>query len=162
MNETIEEKLTKRIQELEERNQLLENELQEIKIEKMSYMELLDINHEESDTEPESFESFPSDIRHEIQEDLEKEEMIVNLGVKISRLQYEISEYFHMIRQMIVAEDNDYERYKIEKRNFYKMMEVFYTIYKGENKLDVFELLIKIIRKQKKVYECDQKITLLV
>jgi hypothetical protein len=153
--------LEEKIKELEEINQKLENEIDILKIEKMSYMELLDINHEESDTEQECLDDFPSDIRREIEYDLEREDQIVELGVKISRLQYEMSEYFHMIRQTIPQNHNDYDRYKMEKRSFYKMIEVFYSIYNGENKLDVFELLIKILRKQKKVYECDQKISLL-
>ncbi|NBP58036.1 hypothetical protein EBU71_16155 [bacterium] len=67
-----------------------------------------------------------------------------------------------MIRQNIPTDKNDYERYKVEKRNFYKMIEVFHEIYRGENKLDIFELLIKILRKQKKVYECDQEMNLLL
>ena len=154
--------LQEKIEQLQERNRRLESEIEDLKIEKISYMELLDMNHEESDTDYENLEDFPSDIRREIESDLEKENQIVDLGVKISRLQYEISEYFHMIRQNISIEQNDYERYKVEKRNFYKMIEVFHEIYKGENKLDVFELLIKILRKQKRVYECDQEMNLLL
>ena len=161
-NQYHEECLRERVFQLEERNRALESEIEDLRIEKIAYMELLDGNHEESDTDHENLDDFPSDIRKEIESDLEKEDQIVNLGVKISRLQYEISEYFHMIRQDIPTDKNDYERYKVEKRNFYKMIEVFYDIYKGENKLDIFELLIKILRKQKKVYECDQEMNLLL
>ena len=149
------------VQHLKEQIRHLESRIDDLKIERMSYMELLDLNHEDSETD-DDLNELSSEIRQEIESDLIKEEKITNLGVKISRLHYEISEYFHMIRQGITPEKSDYERYKMEKRNLYKTIETFYTIYQGENKLDVFDILIKILRKQKKVYQCDQEMTQLL
>jgi hypothetical protein len=150
------------VQNLRKQIRHLESKIDDLKIERMSYMELLDLNHEDSETDEDDLHELSSEIRQEIESDLIKEEKITNLGVKISRLHYEISEYFHMIRQGITSEKSDYERYKMEKRNLHKTIETFYTIYQGENKLDVFDILIKILRKQKKVYQCDQEMTQLL
>lgn len=96
------------------------------------------------------------DASSEIRKDIEKEDRIINLGLEISRLQFEVSELFHVIKRDLT--ENEYERYKMEKRSFHKMVNVFYDIFKHENKLEVFNILIKILKKQKKIFDFDNQI----
>lgn len=97
-----------------------------------------------------------SEVRKEIEDNIEKEDRIINLGLEINRLQFEVSELFHVIKKDL--NENEYERYKMEKRNFHKMVNVFYDIFKNENKLEVFNILIKILKKQKKIFDYDCQI----
>jgi hypothetical protein len=119
-----------------------------------------DEDTEDTETECETeteIEIVSSDIRKELESDLEKEDRLIELGLEINRLQFEISEHFHQIKKELL--DGDYERYKIEKRNFYKMIDVLYNIYQGKDKFEIFNILITILSKQKKVFEYDHEIS---
>lgn len=149
-----------KIQSLEYKIQELQQKNEEMMNERSNYLELLD-TCETSDSDVDELNPINDlsiDVQLTNQEELRNEDRIVYLGVKISRLQYEISECFHAIRDGIMQDQNEYERYKIEKRNFYKFVDTFYNIYRGENKLDVFDILIKILKKEKKIYQCDSEI----
>jgi len=140
----------------------LEDKIEELESDKEYYTFLYEkepeeITEEDTETDLETdIEYASSDIRKEVENDIEKEDKLINLGLEISRLQFEISELFHLLKKDLT--DVEYERYKAEKRAYYKIIEVLHSIYKGPNKLDIFDILIKIIKKEKRVYECDSEL----
>lgn len=140
-----------------------EDKIDELEAEKEAYQFFC--REEESDDVPGEPSDEPNihlenadidDASSEIRKDIEKEDRIINLGLEISRLQFEVSELFHVIKRDLT--ENEYERYKMEKRSFHKMVNVFYDIFKHEDKLEVFNILIKILKKQKKIFDFDNQI----
>lgn len=93
------------------------------------------------------------ETKKEYYSDLEKEDMLVEYALQINQLQFETSELFHEMKDKV--EEKDYQEYKKYKRNFYAMIETFYKIYGGEDKLYIFDILIEIMRKQRLVYKLD-------
>ena len=158
------ENLTKKCNTYETKIKELEDKIDELESDKEYYTFLYEKEPEEIEEDTENTETdletdieyASSDIRKEVENDIEKEDKLINLGLEISRLQFEISELFHLLKKDIT--DIEYERYKIEKRSYYKLIEVLHSIYKGSNKLDMFDILIKIIKKEKRVYECDSEL----
>jgi hypothetical protein len=161
LDETYQEikQLTEKCKSYETKIKDLEDKIEDLESDKEYYKFLYEEPEIEEDTEntetdiETDVEYASSEIRKEIENDIEKEDKLINLGLEINRLQFEISELFHLFKKDIT--DIEYERYKTEKRNYYKLIEVLNSIYKGENKLDIFDILIKIIKKEKRVYECD-------
>jgi hypothetical protein len=144
-----------------------EDKIEELESEKEAYQffcreeESDDIHGEPSDEQNIKLENIiaddaSSEIRKDIEDNIEKEDRIISLGLEISRLQFEVSELFHVIKRDLT--ENEYERYKMEKRSFHKMVNVFYDIFKHEDKLEVFNILIKILKKQKKIFDYDNQI----
>lgn len=140
----------------------LEDKVEDLESDKEYYKFLYEESPTEEDTEntetdiETDVEYASSEIRKEVESDIEKEDKLINLGLEINRLQFEISELFHLFKKDLT--DVEYERYKTEKRNYHKIIEVLYSIYKGENKLDIFDILVKILKKEKRVYECDTEL----
>jgi len=157
--------LTEKCNSYETKIKDLEEKIEELESDKEYYTFLYEKEPEEIEEDTENTETdletdieyASSDIRKEVENDIEKEDRLINLGIEISRLQFEISELFHLLKKDIT--DVEYERYKTEKRSYYKLIEVLHSIYKGPNKLDIFDILIKIIKKEKRVYECDAELS---
>jgi len=148
LHQTI-EKLNKIIKEQEDK-------IDELESEKEAYNFFYREEEPDEFVQDNDFEDASSEIRKDIEDNIEKEDKIINLGLDISRLQFEVSELFHLIKRDLT--ENEYERYKMEKRNFYKTVNVFYDIFKNEDRLEVFNILIKILKKQKKIFDYDNQI----
>ena len=156
--------LTQKCNSYESKIKDLEEKIEELESDKEYYTFLYEKEPEEIEEDTENTETdletdieyASSDIRKEVENDIEREDKLINLGLEISRLQFEISELFHLLKKDLT--DVEYERYKTEKRSYYKLIEVLHSIYKGPNKLDIFDILIKIIKKEKRVYECDSEL----
>ncbi len=95
------------------------------------------------------------EMKKEYDEECDIEDKMINNALIISQLQYETSELFHELKEEI--DEEKYNDYKKQKRNFYAMIDTFYNLYQGD-KLYIFDILISILRKQRRVYKLDQEI----
>ena len=87
---------------------------------------------------------------------MEKEDRLVECALMINQLQFEVSELFLTIKNNLP--EDKIEEYKKQKRNLYKMIDVFYNNFKGEDKFEVFDIITEIVEKERKVYELDEEI----
>lgn len=92
----------------------------------------------------------------EYQSDIEKEDRLVECALMINQLQFEVAELFQTIKKNL-SEDK-IEEYKKQKRNLYKMIDMFYNNFKGEDKFEIFDIIVEIVEKERKVYELDEEI----
>jgi hypothetical protein len=92
----------------------------------------------------------------EYQSDIEKEDRLVECALMINQLQFEVSELFLNIKKNLPEDKID--EYKKQKRNLYKMLDIFYNNFQGEDKFEIFDTIIEIVEKERKVYELDEEI----
>jgi hypothetical protein len=121
----------------------------------MSLDEKCNINEKTKIGEDEFLSNLSEQEKEEYDNSMKKENRMVFLGLEISRLQFEISELFQAIKEDISEEE--YVKYKSEKRNFLNSINVLHSIYKGD-KSEIFEIFSNIIRKQRKLYEYDMEL----
>jgi hypothetical protein len=95
-------------------------------------------------------------LQAEYENDLMKEEDIVDLALQQNELQFEIHEIFNDIKQNL--QDNNVDLYKQYKREFLKAIDGFYHIVNDEYKSRLFDTLLDIVDKESTVYEVDEKI----
>lgn len=100
--------------------------------------------------------SLDEETKKEYYSELEKEDLLVEYALQINQLQYETAELFSEIKRCVP--DGSYNEYKKQKRAFYAMIELFYKIYEGDDKLYIFDVLIEALRKQRRVYKLDDLI----
>lgn len=101
--------------------------------------------------------SLDDEEKKEYDNDMELEDILINNALILSQLQYETSELFHELKGGNLSEDK-YKEYKKHKRNFYAAIDSFYRIYDGGDKLYIFDILVQILRKQRRVYKLDEEI----
>jgi len=121
----------------------------------MSLDEKCNINEKTKIVEDEFLSNLSEQEKEDYDNSMRKENRMVFLGLEISRLQFEISELFQAIKEDL--SDEEYAKYKSEKRNFLNSINVLHSIYKGDNS-EIFEIFTNIIRKQKKLYEYDMEL----
>jgi hypothetical protein len=107
--------------------------------------------------------------------EVEAEERMVEIALEMNELHFECSEIFHIIKKGLGAplSEKDYQEYKKHKRNFYSIITFFYDNFKsqynepidstdddeeGGNKLIVFDVLIKALKMQKRIYKLDEEL----
>jgi len=101
------------------------------------------------------------EIREEYNEDIERENDIIEMALEINQLQFEIHEHFCNIKEYILKDDNreeKYEKYKNFKRDFLKIIDTTYKYIDEEYKRKYFDELFDIIEKQSILYELDENI----
>lgn len=101
------------------------------------------------------------EIREEYNEDIERENDIIEMALEINQLQFEIHEHFCKIKEYILKDDNreeKYEKYKNFKRDFLKIIDTTYKYIDEEYKRKYFDELFDIIEKQSILYELDESI----
>jgi hypothetical protein len=143
----------------------------------MTYEEKIKF-HEECEKDLEEAElSLDESTKRAYENDMEREDRMIECALEINELQFEVSEIFKTLKSCI--NKNKHEDYKKYKRNFYAMLDFFYHNYrphgsnsdegrdpsKGdlgscneEEKIDVFDLISEIVDKEKRVYELDEEI----
>jgi len=101
------------------------------------------------------------EIREEYNEDIERENDIIEMALEINQLQFEIHEHFCKIKEYILKDDNreeKYEKYKNFKRDYLKIIDTTYKYIDEEYKRKYFDELFDIIEKQSILYELDENI----
>ncbi len=122
----------------------------------MSYDDKVKYN-EECEKELENAETnLDLSTKRTYQSDMEKEDRMIDCALEINELQFEVSELFKSLK--INIDETIHEEYKKHKRAFYRLIDFFYNNYKGEEKVEIFDILIDMLDKEKKVYELDEEI----
>ena len=123
----------------------------------MTYSEKLKLN-EDSERELERAKNcLDSATLKEYESAIEKEDRLIDCALEQNQLQFEISELFKNIKRSVREES--YEDYKKYKRSFYTLIDGMYKIVEEPiEKIDMFDILIDVIEKQKKVYQIDEEI----
>ena len=126
---------------------------------------LLNKDVKENNTDEKEFENIlnncSEEIREEYNEDIERENDIIEMALEINQLQFEIHEHFCKIKEYILKDDNKeekYEKYKNFKRDFLKIIDTTYKYIDEEYKRKYFDELFDIIEKQSILYELDENI----
>jgi hypothetical protein len=103
------------------------------------------------------------------QEDVQKEDRMIEIALQINKLQYEIGELFKDIKQNIKTDKTD--EYKKNKKLWYEIIDSLYENYIPKtdddketyiDKNELFDKLILILKKQKKSYIYDEELKYLV
>lgn len=100
-------------------------------------------------------ESLDEDIKHNYIKENEIGDRMVDIALEMNQIHFDCAELFHPIKDNISEEE--YKLYKKHKRNFYAMISCFYDI-KKNNKEEVFDILLRAIRMQKRVYSLDNEL----
>ena len=122
----------------------------------MTSQEKINSSKESQKRLEEALTHLDEDQLKEYQSDMEKEDRLVECALMINQLQFEVSELFLTIKNNLP--EDKIEEYKKQKRNLYKMIDVFYNNFKGEDKFEVFDIITEIVEKERKVYELDEEI----
>ena len=127
-----------------------------------SLREINSIKEKEDEKEYENIlNNCSEEIREEYNEDIERENDIIEMALEINQLQFEIHEHFCKIKEYILKDDNreeKYEKYKNFKRDFLKIIDTTYKYIDEEYKRKYFDELFDIIEKQSILYELDENI----
>jgi hypothetical protein len=142
----------------------------------MSYEEKLKYNKDMEKEEENLINSLEENsLKREYMAEVEAEERMVEIALEMNELHFECSEIFHIIKKGLGAplSEKDYQEYKKHKRNFYSIITFFYDNFKsqynepidstdddeeGGNKLIVFDVLIKALKMQKRIYKLDEEL----
>lgn len=95
-------------------------------------------------------------LQEEYEQDLMKEEDIVDLALQQNELQFEIHEIFNEVKQNVSK--SNLELYKQYKRELLRSIDGFYNIINDDFKNKLFDRLQDIIEKENQVYDIDEKI----
>ena len=127
-----------------------------------SLKDLNSVKEKENEKEYENIlNNCSEEIREEYNEDIERENDIIEMALEINQLQFEIHEHFCKIKEYILKDDNreeKYEKYKNFKRDFLKIIDTTYKYIDEEYKRKYFDELFDIIEKQSILYELDENI----
>jgi hypothetical protein len=123
--------------------------------EDMSFDEKCNINEKIKLEEETILSNLSEQEKEEYDNNINKEHRMIFLGIEISRLQFEINELFQNIKEDL--NEDAYIIYKNEKKAFLNSISTFYNLYKYD-KDDLFDILLNIIRKQKKIYQYDYEL----
>ena len=142
----------------------------------MSYEEKLKYNKDMEKEEENLINSLEENsLKREYMAEVEAEERMVEIALEMNELHFECSEIFHIIKKGLGAplSEKDYQEYKKHKRNFYSIITFFYDNFKsqynepidstdddeeGGNKTIVFDVLIKALKMQKRIYKLDEEL----
>jgi len=143
----------------------------------MTYEEKLKHNQEKEREQKDLENSLEENsVKREYLAEVENEERMVDIALEMNELHFECSELFKIIKRGLGAplSENEYIEYKKHKRNFYSIITHFYSNFKGEenvlsdlseeesdevsNKLIVFDVLIKVLKSQKRIYKLDEEL----
>jgi hypothetical protein len=142
----------------------------------MSYEEKLKYNKDREKEEEDLANSLEENsLKREYLAEVEAEERMVDIALEMNELHFECSEIFHIIKKGLGAplSEKDYQEYKKHKRNFYSIITFFYENFKiqhnepidstdddddGINKTIVFDVLIKALKMQKRIYKLDEEL----
>lgn len=142
----------------------------------MSYEEKLKYNKDREKEEEDLANSLEENsLKREYLAEVEAEERMVDIALEMNELHFECSEIFHIIKKGLGAplSEKDYQEYKKHKRNFYSIITFFYENFKTQhnepidsadddddccNKSIVFDVLIKALKMQKRIYKLDEEL----
>lgn len=118
-------------------------------------------------------------VKREYLAEIENEERMVDIALEMNELHFECSEIFKVIKKGLGGHlsENEYIDYKKHKRNFYSIITHFHSNFKvvspvesllsdisedeieeDVNKLVVFDVLIKVLKTQKRIYKLDEEL----
>ena len=149
------------ILELSEKNDLLKSEIKSFDTllgysPNMTFQDKIEQNEKCEKEIEEARLSLDEASLKQYDEDMEKEDKLIENALRISELQFETSELFKEMKKDI--DEKDIVTYKKHKRSVYAIVDSLFSIYKGEDKFYFFDLLIDILEKQKSVYQLDNEI----
>jgi hypothetical protein len=158
----LQEKLDYKTKELKEYENILCFHSSDSDDEDDSLKDLNSLKEKENEKEYENIlNNCSEEIREEYNEDIERENDIIEMALEINQLQFEIHEHFCKIKEYILKDDNreeKYEKYKNFKRDFLKIIDTTYKYIDEEYKRKYFDELFDIIEKQSILYELDENI----
>ncbi len=143
----------------------------------MTYEEKLKYNKDkEKDQEDLKNSLEENSLKREYLAEVEAEERMVDIALEMNELHFECSEIFHIIKKGLGAplSEKEYQEYKKHKRNFYSIITFFYENFKNTHtpeevestdddantsgKMTVFDVLIKVLKMQKRIYKLDEEL----
>ena len=115
-------------------------------------------------------------VKREQLAEIENEERMVDIALEMNELHFECSELFKIIKKGLGGHlsEEEYIDYKKHKRNFYSIITHFHSNFSNTdtlisdisedeveedvNKLVVFDVLIKVLKTQKRIYKLDEEL----
>ena len=117
-------------------------------------------------------------VKREYLAEIENEERMVDIALEMNELHFECSELFKIIKKGLGGHlsEEEYIDYKKHKRNFYSIITHFHSNFISKpadtlisdisedeveeevNKLVVFDVLIKVLKTQKRIYKLDEEL----
>ena len=115
-------------------------------------------------------------VKREYLAEIENEERMVDIALEMNELHFECSELFKIIKMGLGGHlsEEEYIDYKKHKRNFYSIITHFHSnftntdtllsdisedeVEEDVNKLVVFDVLIKVLKTQKRIYKLDEEL----
>jgi hypothetical protein len=115
-------------------------------------------------------------VKREYLAEIENEERMVDIALEMNELHFECSELFKIIKKGLGGHlsEEEYIDYKKHKRNFYSIITHFHSNFSNTdtlisdisedeveediNKLVVFDVLIKVLKTQKRIYKLDEEL----
>ena len=116
-------------------------------------------------------------VKREYLAEIENEERMVDIALEMNELHFECSELFKIIKKGLGGHlsEEEYIDYKKHKRNFYSIITHFHSnftkntdtlisdisedeVEEDTNKLVVFDVLIKVLKTQKRIYKLDEEL----
>ena len=115
-------------------------------------------------------------VKREYLAEIENEERMVDIALEMNELHFECSELFKIIKKGLGGHlsEEEYIDYKKHKRNFYSIITHFHSnftntdtllsdisedeVEEDVNKLVVFDVLIKVLKTQKRIYKLDEEL----
>ena len=117
-------------------------------------------------------------VKREYLAEIENEERMVDIALEMNELHFECSELFKIIKKGLGGHlsEEEYIDYKKHKRNFYSIITHFHSNFTSKqadtlisdisedeveedvNKLVVFDVLIKVLKTQKRIYKLDEEL----
>lgn len=143
----------------------------------MTYEEKLKHNQEKEREQKEIENSLEENsVKREYLAEIENEERMVDIALEMNELHFECSELFKVIKKGLGGHlsENEYIEYKKHKRNFYSLITHFYSNFTNTNslisdisedeveedlnKMIIFDVLIKLLKRQKRIYKLDEEL----
>jgi hypothetical protein len=143
----------------------------------MTYEEKLKHNQDKEREQKEMENSLEENsVKREYLAEIENEERMVDIALEMNELHFECSELFKIIKKGIGGHlsEEEYIDYKKHKRNFYSIITYFHSnftntdtlvsdisedeVEEDVNKLVVFDVLIKLLKTQKRIYKLDEEL----
>ena len=117
-------------------------------------------------------------VKREYLAEIENEERMVDIALEMNELHFECSELFKIIKKGLGGHlsEEEYIDYKKHKRNFYSIITHFHSNFTRKpadtlisdisedeveedlNKLVVFDVLIKVLKTQNRIYKLDEEL----
>lgn len=144
----------------------------------MTYEEKLKHNQEKEREQRDIENSLEENsVKREYLAEIENEERMVDIALEMNELHFESSELFKVIKKGLGGHlsEEEYIEYKKHKRNFYSLITYFQSnftkvndplisdisedeVEEDINKLIVFDVLMKVLKTQKRIYKLDEEL----